>query len=260
MPTDLSPHNPRIGRLRELQQPKGRREQGRFIFEGPTLLDEARASGLVPEEIVATRAAYDASAALQALDADGVPVFLVEERLFARLSDVETPTGILAVAPIPATTVEAILARPGAVLLLAGVSDPGNAGTLLRSADAFAAAGVLFGRGGVDPTSPKVVRAAMGSFFRMPFAIVEPEAILAAAAQAGRPIVAADLEGEELGIAPLPQNAIVAVGNERHGVRPWLSQIDRAVRIPQPGGAESLNAAVAGSILLYELQRGGSQR
>ena len=183
------------------------------------------------------------------------PVFVVPDGAFARISDVETPPGLLAVLDLPTGGLAAALAGPGPVLLLAGVSDPGNAGTLVRSAEAFGAVGVLFGRGGVDPYSPKVVRAAMGSLFRLPLAVVEPEELLAAAAAAGRLVVATDTTGDDLDPLALPADPILAVGNERRGVRDWLPRWDRAVRIPQSAQTESLNAAVAGSILLYAFAR-----
>lgn len=256
MPTELSPHNPRVERVRDLRTPRGRRQQGRFAIEGPTLIAEARRSRLTIRELYATPTALGRAAELLGVDGGtDCPVFSVPERTFARLSDVETPSGMLAVLDLPVYALAEILARPGPVLLLAGVNDPGNAGTLLRSAEAFGAAGALFGRGGADPFSPKVVRAAMGALFRLPVAVADAEPLLAAAAAAGRPVIAADLDGENLGAEPLPPNALLAVGNERRGVRDWLPRWDRAVRIPQRGPTESLNAAVAGSILLYELSR-----
>jgi TrmH family RNA methyltransferase len=252
VPTALSPHNPRIERVRDLRTPRVRRERGRFAFEGPTLLAEAQRSGIMIEELYGTEAALGAHAALVAeLEAAGTPVFTVPDRTLARLSDLETPPGLLAVGITPAGDLATILERPGAVLLLAGINDPGNAGTLLRSAEAFGAAGVLFGRGGVDPFAPKVVRGAMGSLFRLPVAVVEAEELLTAAGAAGRPIIAAALDGEPLAGAALPPNAILAVGNERHGVGGFLPRWDAAVRIEQATATESLNAAVAGSILLY---------
>ncbi len=254
MPTALSPHNPRIERVRDLRTPRVRREQGRFVFEGPTLLAEAAGSGLPILELYGTAAALAANAALvAALEGAGSAVFEVAERTLARLSEVEAPAGLVAVARQPAGDPASILERPGPVLLLAGVSDPGNAGTLLRSAEAFGAAGVLFGRGGVDPFAAKVVRAAMGSLFRLPVAAVAAEELLAAAAAAGRPVVAATLDGEPLASAVLPANAIVAVGHERHGVGAFLARWDQSVRIEQASATESLNAAVAGSILLYAM-------
>ena len=254
MPTELSPQNPRLAQVRALQTGQARRTDRRFVVEGPTLLEEAARTGVAPDAVFATAVGlgrFDASR----WEASGVPVFVVPDRAFARLSDVETPTGVLAVVPLPAHTARDVLAAPGPVLLLAGVSDPGNAGTLVRSAEAFGAAGVLFGRGGADPFSPKVVRAAMGSLFRLPVASVTADELLAAAADTGRPIIAADAAGDDLVDVGLPSNAILTVGNERRGVRDWLPRWDRAVRIPQRGTVESLNAAVAGSIILYEASR-----
>ncbi|GAC1403370.1 MAG: RNA methyltransferase [Candidatus Velthaea sp.] len=255
MPTELSPHNPRIERVRELLSSRGRREQGRYAIEGATLIAEAQRSGLALRELYATEEALAERHDLRALEPAGLPTFTVTSRIFARLSDVETPTGLLAIVDLPASDPAAVLARPGPVLLLAGVNDPGNAGTLLRSAEAFGAAGALFGRGGVDPYAPKVVRAAMGSLFRLPVAQVDAEWLVDERNRPNRPIVAADMDGEELGRLALPRSAILAVGNERRGVRDWRPRFDLAVRIPQAGATESLNAAVAGSILLYELSR-----
>ena len=254
MPTELSPHNERIAQVRELRTPRGRRAEGRFAAEGPTLLEEAARSGLRPREIYATAGGlgrFDAGR----WEAEGVPVYVVPERAFARLSDLETPSGVLASFDLPGRTAADVLAGSGPVLLLAGVSDPGNAGTLVRSAEAFGAAGVLFGRGGADPFAPKVVRAAMGSIFRLPVASVDADEFLAAAAAAGRSVIVTDVDGEDLGVVGIPPNAVVAVGNERRGVRDWLPRWDRAVRIPQRAATESLNAAVAGSIVLYEASR-----
>ncbi len=215
---------------------------------------EASRSGLTPRELYVTTAGLGRIDARD-FEAAGVPVYLVPDRVFERLSDLETPTGVLAVFDQPAHAAADVLQRPGPVLVLAGVSDPGNAGTLVRSAEAFAAAGVLFGRGGVDPYAPKVVRAAMGSLFRLPIAQVDPHELLALAETAGRPVIATDVDGDDVTSVDLPSNAILAVGNERRGVRDWLPRWDRAVRIPQSGAAESLNAAVAGSIVLYESAR-----
>jgi TrmH family RNA methyltransferase len=256
MPIALSPQNPRLGPLRELLEPRGRRDQRRFLIEGPTLLDEARRSGVQLEALFVTDDAAERHAELIAtLEAGGLPAYTLPQRALGRLSDLATPPGLVAVATLPEATAAGVLARPGPVLLLAGVSDPGNAGSLVRSADAFGAAGILAARGGADPFSPKVVRAAMGSLFRLPVALVTADEALEAAGAAGRPVIAADLDGEPLWGANLPANAILAVGNERHGVAGFLPRWDRAVRIEQGGHAESLNAAVAGSILLYVVSR-----
>lgn len=253
MPTPLGPHHSRLAAVRDLRTPQGRQAGRCYAAEGPTLLAEAERSGIQPREL------YVTPAALAGLDgrweAAGVAVYVVPDRAFARLSDLESPSGVLAVFDLPEHRLTAILARSGPVLLLAGVGDPGNAGTLVRSAEAFGAAGALFGRGGADPFAPKVVRAAMGSLFRLPVATVGPDEILAAAQGSGRPIFAADTDGEPLDGVAIPNDAIVAIGNERRGVRDWLPRWDRAIRIPQRAATESLNAAVAGSIVLYAASR-----
>jgi TrmH family RNA methyltransferase len=256
MPSALSPQNPRVAEAHALLDARGRRERDRFLLEGPTLLAEASASGIPLLTVFATEAAAARSGDLiAALEARGVAAFTLPERALARLSDLATPPGLVAVAERPRASAADVLARPGPVLLLAGINDPGNAGTLVRSAEAFGAAGVLVGAGGADPFSPKVVRAAMGSLFRLPVATVTAEETLAAAAAAGRPIVAADLAGEPAWKAVLPPNPILAVGNERRGVGAFLPRWDSAIRIEQSGQAESLNAAVAGSIFLYLVSR-----
>jgi TrmH family RNA methyltransferase len=256
VPIELSPKNPRVALVRELLTPAGRREQRRFAAEGPTLLAEAQRSGLRPLEIYATAAVLTAGdGPVSGYEAAGVPVYAVTDQAFGRMSDVASWSGVLGVFALPERSAAEVLARPGAVLLLAGVNDPGNAGTLVRSAEAFGAAGVVFGRGGAEPYGPKVVRASMGSIFRLPVAEADPSELIAAAQASGRPIVATDLDGEDLHEAGLPANAILAIGNERRGVRDWLPRWDRAVRIPQRDAAESLNAAVAGSIVLYESSR-----
>jgi TrmH family RNA methyltransferase len=255
VPTELGIHSPRIERVRELRTPRGRREQGCYAVEGATLIDELLRSGIVPRELFAVAERLAEHPQVAELEARGCPIFTVPERVFARLSELETPSGLLALIEPAASDPQHILHRPGIVLLLAGVSDPGNAGTLLRSAEAFGAAGVLFGRGGVDPYASKVVRAAMGSLFRVPIATVDAGWLLPAAAAADRLVVAADVDGEDITGLSLPRRVVLAIGNERRGVRDWLPRWDRSVRIPHAGPAQSLNAAVAGSILLYVLSR-----
>ena len=138
----------RLSRVRALKTVKGRREQRRFAFEGETLLEEARRSGVEVAELYATRGAYETTASVRELDLAGTPTFVIDDSTAAQLSDVETPSGILAVAATRFWSPNEMLERDGILLVLADLNDPGNAGTLLRSADAFAALGVLFGRMG----------------------------------------------------------------------------------------------------------------
>ena len=254
MATEIGASNPRLAEVRALGESRERRARQRFFFEGPILLGEALAAGFPIDELYATLQAYAAHAPLIAgAESSGIPVFLVPERAFGRLSDVETPTGILAVAPMRLRPLANALEGDGLVLVLAGLNDPGNAGTLVRSAEAFGVESVLFGRGGVDPYHPKVVRATMGSLFRTTVAVVDRDELVAAAAESKRMLVGLDLAGEPIDRVSLPERIVLAVGNERHGIRTWLPHTDRTVTIPQVGGNESLNAAIAGSIALYAL-------
>ncbi len=245
----------RLTGVRALLATKGRRERGRFVFEGPTLLHEARRSGCAIDELYATQAAYDATPAVRELEAAGVPVFIVDERGMAKISGVDTPSGIVAVAPIRVAPLEKIFERDGRALVLADLNDPGNAGTLLRTADAFGCRGAVFGHLGADPYHPKVVRAAMGAIFRLPVAVATAETTGRAAREAGFALTGLAGEGAPLAGASWPARAAVVVGHERHGLGPWRAVCDRVLAIGMPGEAESLNAAIAGSIGLYEACR-----
>ncbi|MBV8345679.1 MAG: RNA methyltransferase [Candidatus Eremiobacteraeota bacterium] len=251
----LGAHSGRLADVRVLRSPKGRRAQGRFAFEGITLLNEARASRFPIEALYCTAAAYDAAPALRELDAEGVAVYILEERSAAAISDLRTPSGIVGVAPTRLHLVEELVREAPLLLVLADVNDPANAGTLLRSADAFGCGGVVFGRLGVDPYHPKVVRGSMGAVFRLPLAVGDPPALSAAAGAAGMRLIglaagAACLEGRQLG-----RPIALVVGNERHGLGRWEGVCGALLAIPMEGPSESLSAAVAGSIALYEASR-----
>jgi TrmH family RNA methyltransferase len=251
MPQTLGAHSPKLDAVRALKTKAGRREQGRFAVEGPTMLAEALRSGSSPGAVYTTAAAADAAGPLLAGLGDDVEVFLIPDRAMDRLSDLETAPGILAVFRTSLVEPARLLATGGILLLLAGLGDPGNAGTLLRSAEIFGFSGILFGDDGVEPYNPKVVRASMGAIFRVPLGVAGPADLSAAARQAGYELVATGEGGTPLPDFRFSARSIVAVGNERRGVAGWLPSWDRTVTIPQRGAGESLNAAVAGSIVAY---------
>ena len=253
MPEPLGAHNPRIAQVRELLAKKGREAQGAFLFEGPTLLAEAARSASPLQALYMTQEAYDSTAVALQLEARGVPVYIVNDATAAKLSQVESPTGILAVCAARTTRPAEFFAHEGPVLILAGVNDPGNAGTLVRSADAFGVRRVLFGSGSVEPFNPKVVRSSMGSLFHVQVAVGTPAEVSSAAG--GWQLLGLSTRGEPLGELRLGPKMGLIVGHERHGLGPWEGVCTRTVSISMPGLAESLNAAVAGSIALYEATR-----
>ncbi len=213
------------------------------------MLREALAAGLTPEAVYATEWGLE-RARSEGLDLEA-DAYLIPDRAMARISEVETPPGVVAVFVTALQSADRLLASGEPAILLAGVADPGNAGTLLRTAEIFGITGALFADGGVEPHNPKVVRATMGAFFRMRLASATPHEAVAAARTHGYTIVAAARNGVPLPDFRFPRQALLAVGNERRGIADWLPLWDASVAIPQRGGAESLNAAVAGGIIFY---------
>jgi TrmH family RNA methyltransferase len=249
MSTNLGTHSPKLDAVRDLRRKAGRLEQRRYAVEGETLLAEALAAERPVEAVYATESGAAALAG-PVRDAVAGRTFLISDRAMARISDLETPPGILAVLPIELEPCGAVLDGEPA-LLLAGVADPGNAGTLLRSAEIFGITRAVFAGDAVEPHNPKVVRATMGALFRMRVAAAGAAEIVAEARRAGYTVVAAAREGLPLPAFSFPERPLIAVGNERHGVAAVLPSWDQTVSIPQAGRGESLNAAVAGGIILY---------
>lgn len=251
MPIPAGTHSPVLAQARSLLDGKGRKEQGAFLFEGPTLLSEALRSGWPIEALFVTAEAAAAHSEIAQAERGGVPVHLIDERSLGRLSDVRTPSGIVARSRIRCSTAAAILASNGRILVLAGISDPGNAGTLLRSAEAFGFNGVVFTPGGVEPFHPKVVRSAMGSLFRLPLTLAEP-AEFEAAAGGGWEVTGLDAAGEPIQGLTWSDKTVVVIGSERQGLGAWRPLCTRLAAIPMTGPVDSLNAAVAGSIALFQ--------
>lgn len=195
------------------------------------------------------------------LDEPGVSVDEVSDAEMALVAGTETPQGVLLVAAEPTFEPADHLAGPGGrILLLDGVQDPGNVGTLIRVAAAFACSAVVALDGTADPWSPRAVRAGVGTAFRLPLLQLpwsEAEGWVSGATAAGRPLLVADACGAFVRTrATGAAGWALAVGSEAAGCRPAVrSAADGVVSVPMPGGVESLNVGVAGAILLYELTR-----
>ena len=252
MPSRLGLHAERLKGVAALRTSKGRRAGGRFAFEGATLLGEAHGAGFPIEEVYATQEAYERTPLVEELEAGGTAVFIVEAASAAKISDVVTPSGIVAVAPMRLASVTEFFEQSAPLLVLADVADPANAGTLLRSADAFGCGGVLFGSLGVEPYHPKVVRGSMGAVFRLALASGEPAETAAAAQAAGMRLLGLSAQGEPLPAEPWRLPTALVVGHERHGLGRWAGVCAGFLGISMRGHSESLSAAVAGSIALYE--------
>jgi TrmH family RNA methyltransferase len=247
--------------VRNLQQRKGRRRRALTLAEGVRLAEEALAAGVAIQGAVVSAALGDTArgaALLKALAARAVPLEELADRPFADLADTDTPQGIIAVIEPPRWSFTDIRAAPGApVLVLDAVQDPGNVGTLLRTAFALGAAGVVLLKGTADLANPKVVRGAMGASFRLPVVPADEPEFAAWVQRERLTIWAAAADGTPLARATPPDRLALVVGNEGAGVRPALRALaHQQVAIPLTRGAESLNVAVAAGILLHEARRG----
>jgi TrmH family RNA methyltransferase len=245
-----SPANPLIKDLRKAILRGCLTEKGFCAAESFHLLREALRSNRRVEAVIAaegTRRAIEE----QFGDHD-LPVALLPDQLFKTIAATETSQGLIALVEPPQWKIEQLFLRNGLLVILDGIQDPGNAGTIVRSAEAFSATGVLFLKRSVNPFNPKTLRASAGSLFRVPFvAGVEP-AIARAALQQNRFQLYAAMpqEGERTRPRIMRPCALV-IGNEGRGVSEELRSLAIPVSIPTTG-VESLNASVAAAILLYE--------
>lgn len=233
------------------------------MVDGPVLVADAFTAGAAIEALYLGPDVELADLGVDPATTRGVRVLRVAGGVLERVLDPVAPRPVAAVVarPGPGAAAEAVFAasdptRP--VLALVGVADPGNAGTLLRSAEAFGCAGVIATAGSVDLTSPKCVRASAGSTFRVPWSEgIRAVSLVPAAQQAGRAVVASVARGGvDADALDWPEGAVVCVGNEAHGLPDHVvDAADIRVTIPLEGNVESLNAAMAGTLLLHLARR-----
>ncbi len=225
------------------------------MLEGPDLVEAALAAGAEIEALYVDGArAGDARlvALAERAGALGVRTFALAPGVLERVADAVTPQGVLAAARLPLATLEAV--RPGTVLVLCDLRDPGNVGTLIRTADATGAAGVVLVGAGVDPTNPKALRASAGSIFHVPVVVTGlDEALEDLRAKGARVLASVARGGEDPGASDLSGPRALLIGNEAAGLdEDVVARCDGALTIPMAGRAESLNAATAGAMLAYE--------
>ena len=252
-----SAKNPIIKALRALRDHKGRAAAGRFLVEGEVMLREARKCGLAVRDVLAEENFTDLAGELEAT---GARAYTVPRSLLEAVCDTRTPQGICASVDLPEPL--PLSNAPAKIVALDGVQDPGNVGTIWRTADAAGFGGVLLGAGCADPLSPKVQRSAMGSGFRVPFTLADDlPAALAELKARGWAVLASDLRGDDFYRRPDPgEKFVLVIGSEAHGISDATRSAATAlVKLPMRGGAESLNAAVAAGIMMYELCRDGEQ-
>lgn len=241
--------------IKSLKTKKGRDESGLFIVEGEKFISEIPEKYTVQSYIFSRKFAdtHDISKYKARAHCE-----IIRNSLFESLADTVSPQGVIAVCEKIAHSLEDILSPSGFILMGENLNDPGNIGTLVRTASAAGACGAVFTRGSCDVFSPKVLRAAAGSVLRLPIvANADGDEIFATLKNAGVPIFAAHPRGNAL---PYDQNFrenfCLLIGNESHGLSAAAQAAATAlIRLPMTRESESLNASVAGSILLYEAVR-----
>jgi TrmH family RNA methyltransferase len=244
---------------RDLLRRKARERNGRFVAEGVRTVEALLRSGLTIdgaltcELLERTPRGTELAAALAA---KGIEVTQVSEREFLSASGTENPQGVLAIAEQPKHTLESLVPKPGTrYLVLDAVQDPGNVGTLLRTASALGAHATIVLPGTADPWNAKVVRSAVGLQFTHPTVSTTEPAMLGFLKSRGVALWGADAAGEALGLRPAPSMLALAVGNEGAGLTPSIRDACAShVAIAMVPDAESLNVAVAAGILMHALR------
>ena len=231
------------------------------ILEGPRTLSEALAAGIEPSVVVTAESTTSSPSVRDVLDQlnPGVEVMALTDRAFQSVAPAVSPQPMLALVDKPQVELPGSMARDDLVLVLVGVADPGNTGTIIRTAEACAACCVVV-VGGADPWAPKAVRASAGSVLRVPVVLAADAGVaLQALRAAGASVVAADAsEGEahDSGVLAGQSPVALVLGSESHGLdHPIYALADSRVRIPMAGRAESLNVAMAATLLAFEYRR-----
>ncbi|WP_124726973.1 TrmH family RNA methyltransferase [Staphylospora marina] len=255
-----SPRNEHVKRWKKLHSRKGRERNGTFLAEGEHLVREALAANLGTVSVMVRKDKLPTWKSLaEEAAAKGARVYVLDEPLFDGIAETENPQGISAEVRFPVWDADLLISREGSgtYLLLDRIQDPGNLGTLLRTALAAGVSGVWLGKGTVDAFNAKVLRSAMGAVFRLPLVHEPLDVAMNKLKASGVTVVTTSPHAGRWHFdCDYPEKVAFLLGNEGQGVDPELAaKADVGVKIPMPGGTESLNVSVTGAVLLYERVR-----
>ncbi len=244
---------------------KYRRQSGRFVLEGARLCADAVRSGVAVETVLYTARCRDQYPEQAAAVCAAAPAFGIPDSLAAYISDTAAPQGLFCICRQPAAALSPeTLSVQGRYAALEAVQDPGNLGTMIRTAEAFGLDGLLLSDGCCDPYNPKVLRGSMGGVFRLPlYGAGELTATLPALNARGFCTVACVVQADAAAIQSLPLGAgtVAVIGNEGNGLRSeTVAACSHRATIPMAGRAESLNASMAAGIVFWEMTRKGEAR
>lgn len=233
---------------------RARRAHGLFVLEGLRLCRDAAENGYRFDSLLVSKTAYEKYAdVVSALAKTSDKCFLLSDSVFLKISDTKSPQGIIALCPFCDNKTD--LKRDGKYIALENLSDPSNLGAVSRTAEALGIDGIVLSGGGCDPYSPKALRASMGALLRIP--LIQTDDFFTFLKDSGLPLFACVVDGnaKSLTEVDLSGGCIALIGNEANGLTPDVTQISTPVTIRMSGRAESLNAAVAASIVMWEMQR-----
>lgn len=243
--------------IRRLHHRRSREREGMVLVEGVRGVEEALAAGaearlaVVAPGLEALPGGRPLSDRLHA----AAEVIEVDDNALAELSATESPQGVLLVCSEPSGTLEMLVASAAPLLLLDGVQDPGNVGTLIRTGRGMGMGGAICLDGTADPWSPKAVRASAGAAFGLPIVRSPWEEVAPWIVREGITLLAGEASGSDVATGRPEGRWCLALGNEGAGLREGIRAAAHLVRIPMPGGLESLNVSIAGAILIYALTR-----
>lgn len=263
MNTITSVKNPLVKEVKSLKIKKYRESKGLFFIEGFRFVEEAIKGQeeiekiFISEQFVRTKNP-DTESLLEQIRLQKYETVLLSDRVFKEVSDTNNPQGILAVLRVKKRSLNEIISTDNFFILLDSIQDPGNMGTIIRTADAAAFTGVIVSKGCVDVYNPKVLRSTMGSIFHIPVVLSEslPDTINYLKTK-GIKVYAAHLNGKvNYFETRMESDTAILIGNEANGLSNEISSCATSmVKIPMPGKSESLNASVAAAILMYECVR-----
>lgn len=247
--------NVQIKNLIKLQKgSKSRKEQNAFVVEGTKMFQEAKMLGIVEKVYVSETFYKEQESYLEDIEYE-----VLADNLLKEVSDTMTPQGVLAIVKKSLYHLKDLFSiKKGAFLFLEDVRDPGNLGTMIRTAEGAGIKGIILSKESVDVYNPKVVRSTMGSLFRMPIVYVEDfQNVLIQAKKSGIRLFATDLQGtNNYDQEEYTEKCGIIIGNEANGISADTKKnADRFVKIPMEGKVESLNASVAAAIIMYEVFR-----
>jgi RNA methyltransferase, TrmH family len=256
-----SSQNNTIKEIKALHLKKNRDAQGLYFIEGIRFISDAIDNGQQIVKVIFSDKLESLNGGKELIDmitATCEDCSLVSEKLFKEISDTQTPQGILAVLKKTEFVFDTVIEQGHSLVILDSLQDPGNVGTIIRTADAAGISAVILAKGCVDLFSPKVLRATMGSIFHMPiFEGIDINETIDILKKSGYKVIASHLAGQNNYFdEDLTGKSVIVVGNEANGISNETAKVaDRLVKIPMPGRAESLNASVAASIMIYEIVR-----